>query len=282
MTRIGIVGMGVMGGSLLLALDEKYEAHVVSRGAPGRDWAMHHGARSAHTHASELPEDLDFIFLTSPSSVLAPLAEALAQRPVGPIISDMASTKGEVVPQLTEILKDHPYLSCHPMCGSEKTGLEGAARELYQGKKVLLTPGGEQAENLIPAMGQFWENLGCCTLRLSPVDHDRAVAWVSHMPHLAIPAMVHAIDGAQREGGSIFETAGTGLRDISRLAGSNPELWRDIVWENRSACRESLQGLVEALNRCQKLLDLDDEGEALETFLREAKDIRLLRELARI
>ncbi len=283
--KVGIVGLGVMGGSLLMALSsrEDVEIVVVSRGAEGRAFAAGLGA-VAVSELSSLPGDLDFCFLAAPSKTLVGMATQLSKMGSRAIISDMASSKSEVVPSLTAALKGSRYLSCHPMCGSEKTGLAGARKDLYDGKTVVLTPNSAESESLQGEMERFWGSLGCRCVSLSPQVHDRAVAWVSHMPHLLIPALINAISVAEACGDQAFEVAGTGLRDISRLASSNPELWRDIIIENQASVKVALDGVIKELQSVRADLDQSAECAAMsmELFLKRARETREARGLADI
>jgi prephenate dehydrogenase len=283
--KVGIVGLGVMGGSLVMALADApdVDVFVVSRNDQSRSWARSCGAIPVGA-SQDLPEDLDFCFLATPSKTLSKIASELGHLSASTIISDMASAKSEVVPELTRILKDQLFLSCHPMCGSEKTGLEGAKQDLYKSKTVVLTPASPSAEMAIDKMTSFWEQCGGRCVVMNPEAHDRAVAWVSHMPHMVIPAMVNAISVGDDRGDQPFDVAGTGLRDISRLASSNPELWRDIIMENQASIKIALDGVIEELKGVRSALDLpaEEAGQSLESFLARAKATRQEKGLAQI
>jgi prephenate dehydrogenase len=277
-TKVGIIGMGVMGGSLLLNLKASLpdvSIHAISRGESGQQWARDNGAESAGSNILDLPHDLDFLFLTSPSNVLESQAQTLKKWPGKALISDMASAKGWIVPRLDDILKDR-YLSCHPMCGSEKTGTQGAKEDLYNRKAVILTPGPSSTKEALEVLSVFWEKLGCRISIKTPEDHDQAVAWVSHMPHLVVPAILQAIRKAEGTEGSIFDIAGTGLRDVSRLAGSNPELWSDIFLENKMAVREAIQSMQEELQVCLDMLEKKEDNftQEMGSYLQDARAIR--------
>ena len=274
--NIAIVGLGVMGGSLLMALGElkNCKVSVVSRNSMSQNWAKELGARVFET-LEQLPQDLDFVFLATPSQNLKSMAQGLLHLGPKTIISDMASTKGEVVVELESVLQGHSYLSCHPMCGSEKTGLEGARADLYRGRTVILTPHHAKSQQFEPALKKFWEDLSCRVVRLAPQQHDQAVAWVSHMPHLVIPILVQAIAKGEIHSPGVFEVAGTGLRDISRLAASNPELWRDILMDNRDALKVAISGVQKELQLMSHILEEPHEACAqhLQAYLSEARRI---------
>lgn len=276
--KVGIIGVGVMGGSLLMNLKKNLrdcQVFAVSRGKEGQKWALDQGAEGATSDIQELPHDLDFLFLTSPSHVLEEQARELKEWPGKPLISDMASSKGYIVPRLDKILGSR-YLSCHPMCGSEKTGLDGARSDLYNGKAVILTPGSSATQETLEQLTDFWSRLECRISLKTPEEHDQAVAWVSHMPHLVVPAILQAIGKAEDDEGSIFGVAGTGLRDVSRLAGSNPQLWKDIFLENQTAVRQAVASMQEELQICIDILDQkgDAFAGAMTEYLEKARELR--------
>lgn len=286
--KIAIVGLGVMGGSLLQTLsnDNTFsgELFVVSRSAPSAEWALSQGAKAVFEQPEQLPSDCDMVFLTTPSHVLPKMAQNLLHLQASCLISDMASSKGEVVPQLAKILQGRRYLSCHPMCGSEKTGLDGAKAELYHEKTVILTPHDERSASEESDLRAFWEARSCKVLVLDPLEHDRSVAWVSHMPHLVIPALVQAISKGQKDCPQVFKVAGTGLRDISRLAGSNPELWRDIFLENKQSLHVALKGVLSELQQLDQVLEQSDDtcGPALQNYIQQAREIHCRESLSKI
>ena len=282
--NVAIVGLGVMGGSLLMALAECRDCKVtvVSRNPKSQTWAKELGAQVVDA-LGQLPRELDFVFLATPSQNLKSMAQGLLHLGPKTIISDMASTKGEVVVELESVLQGHSYLSCHPMCGSEKTGLEGARADLYRGRTVILTPHNEKSTQFEPALKSFWEALGCRVLKLPPHRHDQAVAWVSHMPHLVIPMLVQAIAKGELMSPGIFEVAGTGLRDISRLAASNPELWRDILMDNREALKVAISGVQQELQLMTRMLE-EPPGicaQHLQDYLSEARRVHKEKGLAK-
>lgn len=277
--KIAIMGAGVMGGSLLLALRESSfsgRVHLYARSEQARKWAAENGADAVFGSPEELHQDEQLVFLATPSwsyKALVPgILKAVSKEA---LVSDMASAKSEVIPLLDSLLREQPYLSCHPMTGSEKIGLDGVDSKLYQNKKLILTPHSEQSRTHLPVMRDFFEALGMTVSVLPPDTHDRMVAWASHMPHLLISALVQGLRRGQDETASPFDVAGTGLRDISRLAASNPDLWRDIVMENRPAIRAALRGMCDELCFLTDLLEKaeSDNGDRLRNYLQEAKKI---------
>lgn len=286
LSRIAIIGLGVMGGSLLQAVKKYFpecKVAVITRNPTSQDWAKAHGAYFAQADVSELEGAFDFIFITTPSHSIEKVALDLKAKHHNSLITDLASAKGVISAQLGEIFENHRYLSCHPMCGSEKTGIEGAKPDLYENKMVVLTPHDEKSKNLIEPLTQFWTTLNCRISILNPEEHDHCVAWVSHMPHLLMSSLIHALQHAENDHSRVFDIAGTGLRDIARLAASNPDLWRGIVLENLPAIQKAITGMKDELISLEKLLVSDDEeGKKLFRYLDEANNIHRNKKLNKI
>ena len=286
LTRIAIIGLGVMGGSLLQAVKRhipKCDVAVITRNPVSQDWAKSHGAYFVSSDVSELNEQFDFIFIATPSHSIEKVAQELTSSHQNSIITDLASAKGVISSQLGKIFENHSYLSCHPMCGSEKTGIDGAKLDLYENKMVVLTPHNEKSKELVEPLSQFWGKLNCRISILDPCEHDHCVAWVSHMPHLLMSSLIHALQEAEKEHSKVFDIAGTGLRDIARLAASNPDLWRGIVLENLPAIQKAITGMKEELTQLENLLVSDDEeGKKLFQYLDEANNIHRSKKLDKI
>ena len=269
--------MGVMGGSLLLALKNnneiKSEVHCHIRNDRSKQWCLDNGADSTLYNISELPSDLDFIFFAAPVDCLENIAKELANTENKAIISDLASTKSDVIPAIAKQLEGKKYLSCHPMCGSEKSGFDGADKNLYIDKTVIITPHDENAQKHHQKLSGFWIKLGSKTLSLNPEVHDASVAWVSHMPHVLMYSLIQAISIAENNNPNIFNVAGTGLKDLSRLAASNPDLWTQIILENKSSVNKAITGLQEELNKVQKILNSNDSQADLFDYLQKARNL---------
>lgn len=285
-SKIAIIGLGVMGGSLLQAVKRhlpECEVAVITRNPTSQDWAREHGAYFVSSDVSELKDNFDFIFIATPSHSIEKVALELSKSHHNCILTDLASAKGVISSQLGEIFKNHNYLSCHPMCGSEKTGIEGAKLDLYENKMVVMTPHNEKSKALIEPLSQFWEKLNSRISILDPREHDHCVAWVSHMPHLLMSSLIHALQQAEKEHSRVFDIAGTGLRDIARLAASNPDLWRGIVLENLPAIQKAITGMKNELSTLENLLVSDDhEGKKLFQYLDQANNIHRSKRLDRI
>lgn len=158
------------------------------------------------------------------------------------------------------------------MCGSEKSGFIGSDVNLYKNKTVVLTPHDEKSASYQRELGEFWEKIGSRTLTLSPAIHDASVAWVSHMPHVLMYSLIHAISEAEKKTPDIFNVAGTGLRDLSRLAASNPDLWTQIILENKHSVIQAISGIQDELTKVKKILEEHPDEKELHQYLLAARD----------
>jgi prephenate dehydrogenase len=191
----------------------------------------------------------------------------------GTLVTDVGSVKEPVVRGLSPLLKGRAlFVGSHPMAGSEKAGLRHARADLFRGATCIVTPETEAdapSEAVLRAR-EFWELLGGKVAILSPQEHDRMCAHISHMPHLLAAVLVNAVQSAAPEA---FSLAGPGFRDTTRVAAGLPEMWREILSANRPAVLEALQAFSTRLEEAQAILrrsDTDSQN-ALLAFLGAAK-----------
>lgn len=246
--RAAIVGVGLMGGSLGMALRSRgWRVAGVGRSAARLRRARSLGVLDdVFTDAAAGVREADVVVLAVPVDGLVPLARRLrAHVKPGALVTDVGSVKGEV----SRALSDWPdFVGAHPMCGSEKAGVENAREDLYRGATCVLTPGPRTSRAAVAKAEGFWKGVGAKTLRLAPDVHDRRVALVSHLPHLLAEALVSAVeaDGGKTWAASI---AAGSFRDATRVAGADPALWGPIFAMNRAAVRRSAGLFQKALAR---------------------------------
>jgi len=250
-----------MGGSLALALRRRgYGQLLLGAGGSPEDLRLAKAARYAGAdgplpvfdYCSDDPAQLpwaqvDLVVVAAPPAALPELFRQLREWiPASTVVTDLASVKENIVATGTQLLGGR-YLSAHPLVGGERHGFAAATAELYGEALVLLTPGAEGADGVVQSLEQFWRSLGCRVRSLSPAEHDDALAATSHLPHLLAYAYMASLDDGDR----LAELGGSGLRDFSRIAESDPALWTDILLHNRNAVRRRLH----ALNRTLATLD---------------------------
>lgn len=258
MKRVAIVGIGLMGGSLGLALRKRggwrvgglarREETVRAARACG---AIHEGS----TDPAQVLPGSDVVVFCSPADKIVPLAKAY-RRFLSPhaLLMDVGSVKGPIVKELEKLFsgKNRPvFVGAHPMAGSEKTGVANARKDLYQGAVCALTPTSQTPLARVGQAADFWKSVGARPLVIDPDTHDRAVAVVSHLPHLLADAlMLSAGEWEHPEEGSLLkELAAGSFRDATRVAGADPVLWHGIFRMNDRAVRGAIRLFSKNLNR---------------------------------
>ncbi len=275
---ITIVGVGLIGGSVGLAARARGAAQrVIGTGSRPvtLEVALKLGAISEIvTEPAAAVAHADLVIICAPVDHIVEQAKRLAPhcRP-GTILTDAGSTKEKIVAEIEKAVAgprwgpDVRFVGSHPLAGNEKRGPQQASADLFAGRTAVVTPGLSSRAEDVAAVSDFWASLGAKVIELSPADHDRALATTSHLPHLAAAALA----GATPEQ-FVPLTAG-GWQDTTRIAASDPVLWRQIMLANRENLLEALDRLSGRLTEWRKALGNSDAA-ALERLLAEAKRIR--------
>ncbi len=276
--KVVIFGAGLIGGSFALALRK---AGAVSEVVGfGRSIATLEHAKQLGildrigTDLAELG-DADLVLLATPVGQMAELMARIAPH-LGKhtLVTDGGSTKSDVVAAARANLgnKVSQFIPAHPIAGAEKTGPDAALADLYQGKKVVLTPLPENSVESVARVRKAWELCGAVVSELTPQQHDEVFAAVSHLPHLLSFALVH--DLAQRENRDLLLSfAASGFRDFTRIAASSPEMWRDISLANRDALMREVKQYADELYVVYQALENNDAGK-LEEIFRLSSEVR--------
>jgi prephenate dehydrogenase len=277
--QLGLIGCGLMGGSFALALKR---AGLVKRVVGySKSPSTTERARQMGVIDVEAPSALlavsgaDIVLLAVPVAATEATFKAVRHLVSNDmLIMDVGSTKRDVVDAARRVLRDHlgSFVPCHPITGKEVSGVEHADPDLYGGKQVILTPIERTQVRQLKQATQVWEALGCKVRQMSPDDHDAAFAAVSHLPHLIAFALVNGIAG-QDQGKAFLSLAGPGFRDFSRIAASDPKVWRDILLANKQELLEQSRIFRGSLVAMEALIN-DNSGEALEGLIDEASQTR--------
>ncbi len=276
---LAVVGVGLIGGSFALALKQAgavREVLGVGRNAARLTVARERGLIDRVADWAEAGQ-ADCILLAMPvgetGAVLKNLAPHLKP---GAIVTDAGSTKSDVIEAARAALgaRFGDFVPGHPIAGSEQSGPAAARADLYQGKRVVLTPQAGTRVGAVATVRALWEAAGAQVETLDAAQHDRIFAAVSHLPHLAAFALVDEL--AQRaDGDTCFRFAAGGFRDFTRIAGSSPEMWRDIALANREALLTELDAYLAALQTLRQTVASED-AEALLTIFSRARAAREL------
>ncbi|MBI3431935.1 MAG: prephenate dehydrogenase/arogenate dehydrogenase family protein [Hydrogenophilales bacterium] len=270
--KLAIVGTGLIGGSFALALKQAGAVREVL--GVGRSPARLTVARELGLidHAVDWAQagQADCILLALPVGETAAALQQLAPHlKVGAIVTDAGSTKLKVVEAARAALgaRFADFVPGHPIAGSEQSGPGAARADLYRGKRVVLTPQADTRADAVATVRALWETAGAQVETLDAAQHDRIFAAVSHLPHLAAFALVD--DLAQRaDADTFFRFAASGFRDFTRIAGSSPEMWRDIALANREAVLTELDAYLAALQMLRQAVDAEDADALLKMFSR--------------
>lgn len=277
--KIAIFGVGLIGGSFALALKKAGAVELlvgVGRHATTLQRAQELGIiDTIAATVADAVADADLILIAAPvAQTGAILTSIQPYLQAGTIVTDAGSTKSDVVSAARAALGDKiaQFVPGHPIAGREQNGPEAALAELFIGKKVVLAPLPENAEQDIARVAAAWQQCGALIHRLSAQQHDAVFAAVSHLPHLLAYALVDDIAN-KPHAASLFQYAASGFRDFTRIAGSSPEMWRDISLANQSALLGELDAYLLQLTRLRGLLAVGD-GPALEAIYSNAQQAR--------
>ncbi|MDR0273814.1 MAG: prephenate dehydrogenase/arogenate dehydrogenase family protein [Burkholderiaceae bacterium] len=278
--QLGLIGCGMMGGSFALALKQAgLVRRVVGYSKSPSTTAR---ARQLGVIDMEAPSALqaisgaDLVMLAVPVAATESTFRAIRHlvNP-GMLIVDVGSTKRDVVDAARRTLKHdlEAFVPCHPIAGREAAGVENADPRLYADCSVVITPIERTDKAKIEQARQMWLALGCGDVRLmTPHEHDAAFAAVSHLPHLLAFALMNSL-AAQPDGDQYLSLAGPGFRDFSRIAASDPKMWRDVLIANRHEIGTQMQHLQRALAMLDKLI-AEGRAEELERAINHASHAR--------
>lgn len=271
--RLSILGVGLLGGSIGLALKSKSKScHITGYGhrKESLDAALKAGViDQAYENPAQAVQGAQLVILCTPVQTFGPILEAmLPGLAPGTVVTDVGSTKRSVCRLAEQILpKEISFVGSHPMAGSEKRGVEFAKADLFQRALCITTPTNSTDNAVLRRVESFWQELGMRVTRLSPDDHDRLLADVSHLPH----ALAAALVAMQQD--QAFPLAGKGFLDATRIAAGDGGLWRDILLDNSDNLRDSLRRLRGHLDRLETMLD-PQKSEELRHWLESAAQKR--------
>ena len=279
MKKLVIFGVGLIGGSVALAL-KKTKTPVtiigVGRSAESLQTALDLGVIDADTSdVAAAIKDADLILIAAPVAQTPAILNAIKPHlKASTIITDAGSTKSDVLQCAKDILGEqfNQFVGGHPIAGAEKSGVSAATADLYMNKNVVLTPTAETDPEAIALVKTLWQACGANVSEMAAATHDGIFAAVSHLPHLLAFALVDDL-ASRPNAEQLFGFAASGFRDFTRIAGSHPEMWRDISLANRAALLNELDAYQQELSKLQQLLEAED-GAGLEALFERASIAR--------
>jgi prephenate dehydrogenase len=271
-TKLVVIGVGLIGGSFALALKKQGAVkHIVGleRSAAALARALQLGIiDSGSTEIASALDGADIVLIAAPVAQTEAVLRAIYPHlQAHTVVTDTGSTKSDVVAAARNALGDkiHQFVPAHPIAGRETNGPDAAIVDLYHGKKLVITALPENKQETIAAVANAWQRCGAIPHYLTPEEHDQIFAAVSHLPHLLAYALVDQI-AALPQADLRFQYAASGFRDFTRIAGSSPEMWRDISLANRSALLEELTHYQAQLHKIESALQSNDGDKLLEIY----------------
>ena len=262
-SRVAIVGLGLMGGSLAGALRGKCRAviGVARRNETLAEARAHRLIDEGTTELADGVGDADIAILATPVRTIIELARSIGPLlPAGALLLDLGSTKTDIVSAMAELPPHVQPLGGHPMCGKELSGITAADPRLYQGKTFILTPLPRTAPDALALGKELVAAIGAQPLVLEPARHDRLVGVLSHLPYLLACALVRTADATTSADPAAWEIVATGFRDTSRVAASDVTMMTDILLTNRDAIIGALAAYRDQLDFLMELVRAGDEG----------------------
>ncbi len=277
--QLGLIGCGLMGGSFALALRRaglvgRIVGHSKSAQTMARARALGVIDAAADSAAGAC-HGSDLVLVAVPVAATGPTLAAIRDTLApGTLVMDVGSTKQDVVDAARHALGDRldAFVPCHPIAGKESAGVDHADADLYRDRLVVLTPTADTPAALADRAQAVWEAVGGRVRRLDPATHDATFAAVSHLPHLLAFAFINGLSG-QPDGADFLAMGGPGFRDFTRIAGGDPQVWRDILLANRTQVLAQARHFEQGLAALEKTLAAGD-ATGLEALIRQASDTR--------
>ncbi len=279
--KITVIGVGLLGASLAKACKEQGLANEIL--GYGRNRENLEKARTLKiidyysTDLSEAVKNADLIVLCTPVSAIAPLIQnMIADIRPGTLITDVGSVKDPIVREVEKLIPEGIYfIGSHPIAGGENSGLEASAANLYEGAQCIVTPTSKTDKKALDKISALWRAVGMDVTSLSPDEHDFIFGAVSHLPHIVAYALMNTLGALRTQNDhEVITFSGAGLKDITRIASSNPVMWRDICLSNRDHSLDLIDRFLVKLNEIRSIIEKGD-GQGLENKFIAANKYRL-------
>jgi cyclohexadieny/prephenate dehydrogenase len=277
--HIAIIGLGLIGSSVARAIranmpDAKITGYDTNTGVRERARALGFCDNIAES-AGAAASNADLVMLCVPVGAMGPVAESFASDlPSGTVVSDVGSCKQSVFDALSAALPGAIIIPAHPVAGTEKSGPEAGFATLFKGRWCILTPPENAPEDAVQRLTSFWQNLGADVETMDARHHDMVLAITSHLPHLIAYTIVGTANDLEEVTQSeVIKYSAGGFRDFTRIAASDPVMWRDVFLSNKEAVLEMLQRFSEDLTALQRAIRYD-KGDDLQALFTRTRDIR--------
>jgi len=279
--KMTVIGVGLLGASLAKACKERGLVDEIV--GYGRNRENLEKARTLKiidhcaTDLSEAVNDADLIVLCTPVSTIVPLIQSItAEISPGALITDVGSVKGPVVSDADKLVPEGIFfVGSHPIAGGENSGLEASTANLYQGARCIVTPTEKTDEEALEKISALWQAVGMNIINLSAEEHDFIFGAVSHLPHIVAYALMNTLGALRtKDDREVTAFSGAGLKDITRIASSDPVMWRDICLSNRNHSLDLIDRFQIKLDEIRSIIEKGD-GQTLKDEFVAANNYRL-------
>ena len=279
--KMTIIGVGLLGASLAKACKERGLVEEVA--GYGRNRENLEKARALKiidycpADLAEAVKDADLIVLCTPVTTIIPLIQNMIARiRPGALITDVGSVKEPIVKEAEKLVpKGVFFVGSHPIAGGENSGLEASTANLYQGAKCIVTPTDKTNNSALEKISALWQAVGMQIINLSAEEHDFVFGAVSHLPHIVVYALMNTLGSLRtQDNREVTAFSGAGLKDITRIASSDPVMWRDICLSNRNHSLDLIDRFQNKLDEIRSTIEKGD-GQALKEEFIAANKYRL-------
>ncbi len=271
--KIGIIGLGLMGGSLGIAIKENLKDYYII----GLDHNKNHSKTALELNLVDKVTDslddikqCDVIILSIPVDGIISIIQQLKDVPSECTIIDLGSTKDKIINSIPHQIRDN-FVPAHPMTGTEKFGPTASIKDLYKNKVIVLCDLEDSGEKQKERAIHIFQSIGMNIVFMNGKEHDRHAAFISHMPHAISYALANSVM-TQENSDSIIALAGGGFRDMSRIAKSSPFMWEDIFRQNKSNLLMAIDSFSLEVQRCKEMVE-DEEWEELNRWMSDANEL---------
>lgn len=272
---VSIIGVGLIGGSLALALKGRNLVNKIigfGRNKERLKRACELGIIDSYTDSLKEVCEAELIVIATPLGVFEEITSEMAPYlKKGTVVTDVGSVKEAVVNKLEKIMPQGVYfVGTHPIAGSDRAGFEHAREDLFEGSRVIITPTENTNKSAVEKIAKLWTKTGASVEFMSPAEHDRIYALVSHLPHLVSFCLVNTVSEMDK---NFIKYAGSGFKDTTRIARSSSEVWADIFMMNEKNILHCLEIFLKKIDEIKKMLS-EREIEKIKKFIEEANQLR--------
>ena len=276
--KVGIIGLGLIGGSIALKLKE-VNRDITIYGFDKNDSSLEFSIKNQIIDKRFNPDsllDFDYLFLAIPVEAIKKQLEILLNNiPDKTLVVDLGSTKYEICKAVNNHNKRKNFLAAHPIAGTEFSGPNSAKKDLFENKVMILCETENTNYNLLSGAIKVFKTLGMSIKKMDAIDHDKHIAYVSHLSHISSFMLGKTVMDKEDDEQTIYDMAGSGFESTVRLAKSSPEMWSSIFIENKKNIIESLEEYILNINNFKKLIESSDQ----ENLNSEMKKINGIREI---